>query len=184
MNGPVVDRNSCDIEFDLIIQLPESSKVVDLTEDSLFGCMPPRFAGGTLTNPMEGGYRQCDLYRCCEIYSSWDELSSSLVRLPSYARILSSVCESPDRQELINLLSAGRVLPIGSGFRFLGKPVIREGIEGYIHSFAYSDMSVIRLTPVHTINPLDRSFWSMNYSDSGIAISVEPNTHGKKSATV
>ncbi|WP_067515291.1 type I-F CRISPR-associated protein Csy2 [Endozoicomonas ascidiicola] len=182
-NAPIIDRKSCDLEFDLIVQLPESAKEIDLSEDNLFGCMPSRFAGGTLTNPIEGTYGKCDFYRCCEIYSSLDDLSSSLIQLPSYARIISSVCESPGKHELVGLLSEGKVLPIGSGFRFLGAPTVREGIEGYLHAFAYSDMSVIRLSSVHILNPLDRGFWSMNYSDSGIAISVEQQTHGTKSET-
>ncbi|WP_257282769.1 type I-F CRISPR-associated protein Csy2 [Endozoicomonas sp. SESOKO1] len=179
LNGPIIDCRSCDLEFDLMIQLPLYSKEVDLGEDNLFCCMPSRFAGGTLTHPIEGTYGQCDLYQCCAVYRSLEELSGSLCQLPSYARIISSVCDSPGKHELISLLSEGKVLPIGSGFRFLGNPTVRKGIEGYTHAFAYSDMSVIRLTSVHSINPLDRSFWSMNYSDSGIAISVEQHTHGR-----
>ncbi|WP_422136749.1 type I-F CRISPR-associated protein Csy2 [Endozoicomonas sp. ALD040] len=175
VNSPVIDHRSCDVEFDLIVQLPETREEIDLSEDNLFGCLPSRFAGGTLTHPMEGIYGQCELYRKCDRYGTVEEVSASLVRMPSYGRVIVALRNSPERSELLKCLSQGKSFPIGGGFRFLGKPETRVGAGGCSHAFATPVVSVVALRPVQQINPLERAFWSITFSSSGIEVSVKEN---------
>lgn len=172
-NSPVIDHRSCDLEFDLIVQLPKTREEIDLSEDNLFSCLPPRLAGGTLTHPMEGSYGQCKLYRQCDRYGAMEEVSASLMQLPGYGRVITAVCNAPERGELLGRLSEGKSFPMGAGFRFLGKPKTRVGAGDCPHAFATPVLSVVALRPVHQINPLDRAFWSMNYSSFGIEVLVK-----------
>lgn len=183
-NGPVIDHRSCDLEFDLIVQLPLSKREIDLTEDNLYGSLPSRFAGGTLTYPIEGRYGQCDLYRCCDTFDSAEELSASLFQLPTYVKVISEVCSAPEKSELTKLLSQGKTFPIGSGFQFLDTPKMREGINDYPHAFADSTVSLVTLSSVHKVNPLERSLWSMVCRESGIEIAVEETANGKENEAV
>ena len=132
-NGPVTDSRSCDIEFDLIVQLPPSNKQsLDLSQVDLFDYLPMRFAGGVLTNPIEGSYGQANLYRQCDTYEHADDLSVALTQLPSFARMVSAGNAVADKQDFIEHLSLKAVFPIGSGFRFLGKPERRRGVDGFL----------------------------------------------------
>ena len=170
--SPVIDRRSCDIEFDLIIQLPVSEKACDLNQQNLFGSLPMRFAGGTLTHPMEGTYGQCRFFRQCDIYETCEDLSESIRQLPSFARILTSVDSISDKQKLIEGLSEDKGFPIGSGFHFLGNPLKRQGVGDYLHAFAEPSFSLAKLHSVHAINPLKNSFWSLKTTESSIEVSV------------
>ena len=173
INGPVADRRSCDFEFDLIIQLPSPNKqLLDLSQINLFGCLPMRLAGGVLTNPIEGSYRQGDLYRQCDIYEHADDLSVALTQLPTFARVISADNAVTEKQDFVEHLSLKAVFPIGSGFRFLGKPERRYGFDGFLHAFAEPELSLVKLRSVHCINPLDDSLWGLMPSDSGIEVSV------------
>ena len=172
-NGPVTDSRSCDFEFDLIVQLPSPNKQsLDLSQMNLFGCLPMRFAGGVLTNPVEGSYGQGSLYRQCDIYEHADDLLVALSQLPSFARIVSADSAVTDKKDFVEHLLLKAVFPIGSGFRFLGKPERRYGVDDFLHAYAEPVLSLVKLRPVHCINPLNDSLWGLVSSNSGIEVSA------------
>ncbi|MGY0219166.1 type I-F CRISPR-associated protein Csy2 [Endozoicomonadaceae bacterium StTr2] len=172
-NAPVIDYRSCDLVFDLIIQLPPSNETLDFSQRNLFGCLPMQFAGGMLTSPIEGTFGQCSLLQQCDVYENQAALLSSIAQLPSYARVIRGVRNNPGKNQLINHLSKGTAFPVGSGFHFLGLPRQRRGIDDYLHTVSEPVLSLAKLRSVHAADPLENSLWSLTLNDTGVEVSVK-----------
>ena len=177
-NDTVINSQHCDMEFDLIIRLDRHDSGLDLGNRNLFRCLPKRFSGGVLSFPILGTYQRCCLHKTCKLYDNDHDLEQGIYSLPSNARLVAGVgpnirYESPD--EIISALkSMCAVLPVNTGFKFLGTPCHRAGAIARLHVYAEPISGLVKLISPSSLimsgESIRKIFWSLQVSPHTIKV--------------
>ncbi|WP_461536013.1 hypothetical protein [Spongorhabdus nitratireducens] len=176
-NDTVIDSQHCDIEFDLVVRLDKRSENFDCSIRNLYRCIPRRFAGGVLSYPILGTYQKLLLFRRCNVYRSSEEFFNGLRLLPSFTRFIGGVgsgLRNQNLNDLHDILKKLSVLPVNSGFRFLGGLCHREGAIADLHAYGEHIHCLVELnTPasVLTFSEIRKQiFWNIHISEFAIEI--------------